>query len=99
MSIRNRWVDENPSAFPTLHCLRGEMFSGSYLFGHGLLKLVVEETLVDFPFTCLSLRRIKGRDRDKSLRTTTALLHVHYFTHSDFELHHLKVETIVCSVM
>lgn len=29
----------------------------SYLFWHGLFKLVIEQTLVDFPFTCLNLWR------------------------------------------
>lgn len=28
-----------------------------YLFRHGLFKLVIEQTLVDFPFSCLNLWR------------------------------------------
>lgn len=45
-----------------------EVFGWSYLFRHGLFKLVIEQTLVDFSFSCLSLRRITGRDTEISRR-------------------------------
>lgn len=59
---RRVWLPETRWYLVIPTWVRGEKSSQSYLFWHGLFKFVIEQTLVDFSFSCLNLWRWETRE-------------------------------------